>query len=89
MKKQAQRATLLTVLAVIYLPLTLVTSIFGMNIKEIDRNAPSFWVSIVVLVAIAGLTAAGYLGYRYWRRKQEARELKERKEEIEQIDCIP
>jgi flagellar biosynthesis component FlhA len=30
MKQQAQRATLLTILAAIYLPLTLVTGIFGL-----------------------------------------------------------
>jgi Mg2+ and Co2+ transporter CorA len=42
MKEQAQRATLLTILAVIYLPLTLVTGIFGMNIRQIDSATTEF-----------------------------------------------
>lgn len=81
MKKQAQRATLLTILAVIYLPLTLVTGIFGMNIKEINGGAPLFWSCIIGLVVIAGLTAAGYFGYRFWRRGHDAREAEEQERE--------
>lgn len=42
MKQQAERATLLTLLAVVYLPLTLVTGIFGMNIKETNQGTPTF-----------------------------------------------
>jgi Mg2+ and Co2+ transporter CorA len=35
----------LAVLAAIYLPLTLVTGIFGMNINEINQGVPDrFWV---------------------------------------------
>ncbi|KAI7231901.1 hypothetical protein KC330_g6196 [Hortaea werneckii] len=37
----SERATVLTFLACIYLPLSLVTGIFGMNIKEINGGAPS------------------------------------------------
>lgn len=78
MKKQAQRATLLTILAVIYLPLTLVTGIFGMNIRQIDSDTTELWAALVGLAAIAGITAAGYFGYRHWQRrdarKKEARE---------------
>lgn len=81
MKKQAQRATLLTILAVIYLPLTLVTGIFGMNIKEINGGAPLLWSCILGLLVIAGLTVAGYFGYRSWRRSHDARESEERQQE--------
>jgi Mg2+ and Co2+ transporter CorA len=73
MKQQAQRATLLTILAVIYLPLTLVTAIFGMNIKEINDSGPRFWVCIVGLLVIGGGTAASFFGYRYWRRGRDAK----------------
>jgi zinc transporter len=74
MKQQAQRATLLTILAVIYLPLTLVTGIFGMNLKE---SAPRFWACIVGLLVIGGGTAASFFGYRYWRRGHDARQAEE------------
>lgn len=37
-KQQAERATLLSLLAAVYLPLTLVTGIFGMNIADIDHD---------------------------------------------------
>jgi Mg2+ and Co2+ transporter CorA len=59
MKKQAQRAYLLTILAVIYLPLTLVTGIFGMNLKEINDGVPRFWACILGLVFVGGGTVAG------------------------------
>lgn len=78
MKQQAQRATLLTILAAVYLPLTLVTGIFGMNIKEINGGAPLFWACIVALIIIGSATAGGFFGYRYWRRGHYAREAKER-----------
>jgi Mg2+ and Co2+ transporter CorA len=75
MKKQAQRATLLTILAVIYLPLTLVTGIFGMNIRQIDSDTTELCACLVGLAAIASITAAGYFGYGYWRRHHDRREL--------------
>jgi Mg2+ and Co2+ transporter CorA len=79
MKAQAQRATLLTILAVIYLPLTLVTGIFGMNIKEINGGTPLFWACLLGLLVVAGLTAAGFFGYWYWRRGHDARALEGRR----------
>jgi Mg2+ and Co2+ transporter CorA len=81
MKTQARRATLLTILAVIYLPLTLVTGIFGMNLREINDHAPPFWVCILGLLVIGGGTAASFFGYRYWRRGHDARETEERQRE--------
>ena len=72
---------MLTILAVIYLPLTLVTGIFGMNIKEINGGAPLFWSCISALVVIAALTAAGYFGYKFWQTGHDAREAEERERE--------
>ena len=74
MKRQAQRATLLTILAVIYLPLTLVTGIFGMNIRQIDSATTEFWAALVGLAVIAGITVAGCYGYKHWRDGHDARE---------------
>jgi hypothetical protein len=45
MKRQTEVTVVLAVLAAIYLPLTLVTGIFGMNINEINQGVPDrFWV---------------------------------------------
>lgn len=78
MKQQAQRATVLTILAAIYLPLTLVTGIFGMNIKEINDGEPRFWSCILVLLVIAGGTGAGFFGYQCCKRRSEAWKTQER-----------
>ncbi|KAI7307139.1 hypothetical protein KC315_g13887 [Hortaea werneckii] len=58
----SERATVLTFLACIYLPLSLVTGIFGMNIKEINGGAPSWWVCLIALAVIA----FGTLGLGFW-----------------------
>ncbi|KAI7220772.1 hypothetical protein KC333_g2192 [Hortaea werneckii] len=58
----SERATVLTFLACIYLPLSLVTGIFGMNIKEINGGAPS-WRSCVIALAVI---AFGTLGLGFW-----------------------
>ena len=58
----SERATVLTFLACIYLPLSLVTGIFGMNIKEINGGAPSWWSCVIALAVIA----FGTLGLGFW-----------------------
>lgn len=68
MKRQGRRATVLTLLAAIYLPLTLVTGIFGMNIQEIsDPNtapvARHCWMTFGV---VFGATILFFLGYLLW-----------------------
>ena len=52
--QQTQRGTLLTQLAAIYLPISLVTSIFGMNVPGVDK-APA-WSCVVALIIILALT---------------------------------
>lgn len=52
--EEAKRSTSLTQLAAVYLPLSLATSIFGMNIKEINGSPLSVWVVFVAL-GILGL----------------------------------
>ena len=65
MKRQSRRATLLTLLAAFYLPLALVTSIFGMNIREFDVHKPSFYLCFEALFAVIAVTAVFYGLYRY------------------------
>jgi hypothetical protein len=45
---QARRSTALTALAAIYLPLSLTTGIFGMNISEISQGAPKYWAVLAM-----------------------------------------
>lgn len=60
-KRQTTSTVVLAVLAAIYLPLTLVTGIFGMNISEISltEGAPNAWVAFGTWVVITVLTVAG------------------------------
>jgi Mg2+ and Co2+ transporter CorA len=73
-KQQALRATLLTILAAMYLPVTLVTGILCTNIVEMNEHAPRFWIFTLDLIVIGGLTAAGFFGYWYWHRGYQRRE---------------
>ena len=54
---QARRAQTLTQLALIYVPFSFVTSIFGMNVKEINGSSLSVWVCVPVLAITFVLTA--------------------------------
>ena len=73
-KRQAERATLLTVVAAVYLPLTLVTSIFGMNIREIDGDLLTYRACLKALGVVLGCTVVFALVYREWRRWRRRRE---------------
>lgn len=81
MKRQGWRATILTLLAAIYFPLSLVTSIFGMNIQEIttDDNNPVARHAGIVFAVVLGATLLFLLGYVFWnvvsrRRRDSGRE---------------
>jgi hypothetical protein len=66
MKRQSRRATLLTLLAAFYLPLTLTTGIFGMNIKEFgEGHEPSMYLCFEALFAVLAVTMVFYGLYRY------------------------
>lgn len=82
-RQQNDRATLLTLLAAIYLPLTLVSGIFGMNIREISDGKPGFWWCIVVLALVAILTLIAYLGFKRWQRRQRLSYVQRREEDNE------
>jgi Mg2+ and Co2+ transporter CorA len=63
--EQAARTAKLTQLAFVYIPLTFVTSIFGMNVRELSDPVPPLWVCAVTLVVIAAATAAIFGSYKY------------------------
>jgi hypothetical protein len=75
-KQQSERETLLTLLAAVYLPLTLVTGIFGMNIKDINEGNPSWRACGEVLGVVAACTIVFVIEYRRlrrWRRRRQER----------------
>lgn len=55
--QQSLRATQLTILAAIYVPLSFVTGIFGMNLKELNGSRLSIWVFFVTVVVAVIVTA--------------------------------
>lgn len=76
--KNGERGTQLTLLAAIYLPLTLATGIFGMNIKEINDGAPQFWWVIIIsaLLAIPSAVVIAYIFYKSRKDKNDEDEEK-------------
>lgn len=69
-KAQAERGTMLTLLAVIYLPLQLVTGIFGMNTLEINGGRPGWRACVAALAVAVGLTMGVFVGVRWWRKRR-------------------
>ena len=61
--EQGRQSQRLTVLAFLYLPLTFVTGIFGMNVQQINNSPLSIWVPVVVLVVVAMLTLVMFVSY--------------------------
>ena len=66
--EQSKRTTTLTQLAAVYLPLTLVTGIFGMNVREITRDDPSWWTCVVTLACVVVLTTSLLWTQKAWKR---------------------
>ncbi|MGH3022835.1 MAG: magnesium transporter CorA family protein [Gaiellaceae bacterium] len=63
--KQQYRLQILTVVSVVLLPLTLLASIFGMNVAVPgEGGAAPFWVLVGIMVALG----AGLLGVFRWKR---------------------
>jgi hypothetical protein len=69
-KLQARRATALTALAAICLPLSLTTGVFGMNIVEIEEGKPKYWAALAVAMGllVATLTRINKDGSERYQR---------------------
>jgi Mg2+ and Co2+ transporter CorA len=76
MRRQTEWTVVLAVLAAIYLPMTLVTGIFGMNITDFsaESTAPDRWSVVNAWGIVFGVTMGSILVYavvryalRYWR----------------------
>ncbi|WP_423605998.1 CorA family divalent cation transporter [Sphingomonas sp. MS122] len=64
-----QRSLLIAVAAMVFLPLTFITGLFGMNVQGIpyDDHPTSFWV-ITVFCLIVAAAVTGYFVRRHWFR---------------------
>ena len=67
--------TIVTVLAFFYVPLNLATSLFGMNIQQLNRTGQPMWIFIVTTIVAVSLTFFVWmlveqrLGYVRWRNE--------------------
>lgn len=71
--QQTKQATMLTRLAAIYLPLSVSTGIFGMNLQEINNSSPKSWTFVITLVGLAILTASFLFVPAYAQNRRERR----------------
>jgi magnesium transporter len=56
----------LTAISLVFLPLTLIASIWGMNVGVPgEESKPAFWVIMVVMLAVV-LAVAGFFRRRGW-----------------------
>jgi hypothetical protein len=80
--RQTAWTVALTVLAAVYLPMTLVTGIFGMNITEISSEvtAPNAWWAVVVILTVTGISLYVIVRKLRARKKQDDLEAMQRYE---------
>jgi len=69
-KEQAQQGQMITRLAFLYVPLSFVTSVFGMNVKEINGSPLPVWVPVAAFLIVSACTLGILV---FWRRKQAVR----------------
>jgi hypothetical protein len=69
-KEQAQQGQMITRLAFLYVPLSFVTGIFGMNVKEINGSPLPIWVPIASFLIVSVCTLGVYV---LWMCKQASR----------------
>jgi Mg2+ and Co2+ transporter CorA len=70
--EQTRRSTRLTQLVFIYVPLSFVTGIFGMNIKELNGSVLDLWAVFVCVIAVALATAIVFFFLHYFSAKPTA-----------------
>ncbi|KAI0545454.1 hypothetical protein F4679DRAFT_561015 [Xylaria curta] len=66
--EESKRTKLITVLAIFFVPISLSTSVFGMNIHELNENGQSLWVFILTTVLIVAATMIIW-GFMYQLQK--------------------
>ncbi|KAI0855050.1 hypothetical protein F4860DRAFT_497536 [Xylaria cubensis] len=77
--EESKRTKLITVLAIFFVPISLSTSVFGMNIHELNENGQSLWVFILTTVLIVATTMILW-GFMYQFQKYNSQPKAGRKE---------
>lgn len=70
---QAQRGSQLTFLAFVYVPLSFVTGIFGMNIQQINGSGLNIWVCFVALGPVIFVSGLVFLAVRFYGNGKDTR----------------
>jgi hypothetical protein len=71
---QARRGSRLTILAFIYIPLSFVTGVFGMNIRQINSSGLNIWVPFVVLAGVILFTLPLFWAVKIYEDRQERKD---------------
>ncbi|GAW14488.1 hypothetical protein ANO14919_038910 [Xylariales sp. No.14919] len=66
--EESKRTKLVTVLAIFFVPISLSTSVFGMNIRELNENGQPIWVFLVTTIIIVAVTMVSW-GFMYQTQK--------------------
>lgn len=86
--KQNQSVKRLTQLAFIFIPLSFITSLFGMNIDVLTGAGTKWWtvvIGAVIVYVIVGISYAGVLGIEKRRARQKSPQEVERKQSERKI----
>jgi hypothetical protein len=67
-ERDSKRADMLTWLAAVYVPLSFVTGIFGMNLRELNGSSLPFWICLEVLGVVLLATTAMVVIFMAWAR---------------------
>lgn len=71
-RRNGKKSTRLTLLAAIYLPLTLATGIFGMNIKDINGDEVRYWWPIIIAIVLITPSVL-VIAFIHWRSRFDRR----------------
>jgi hypothetical protein len=66
--RDSRRAEMLTWLAAVYVPLSFVTGIFGMNLRELNESALPVWICLEVLGVVLLVTLVLVVIYKWWEK---------------------
>ena len=66
--ERTRQSVLLTGLAALYLPLSLATSVFGMNLREMTGVGPQVWVFVVTVVTMSLVTVVAFRSEVFYKR---------------------
>lgn len=86
--RQSAQSTRLAWAAGAYLPLSLATGIFGMNIQEMNGGIPKFWAVIATAIGLVVISIVAFVCLREWEKRKERREMRNNgaAKELERID---